>query len=90
VAVGLIAAWALGTVAIGWIVGDYILHRIVPHQNTRPMQVGVGLTVLALVGSLPHIGWFISLIAGLLGLGAVFLSRFGTRLYSQPRQPLPL
>jgi hypothetical protein len=90
VAVGLIAAWALGTVAIGWIVGDYILRRIVPHQNTRPMQVGVGLTVLALVGSLPQIGWFISLIAGLLGLGAVFLSRFGTRLYSQPRQPLPL
>lgn len=90
VAVGLIAAWALGTVAVGWIVGDYILHKIAPHQNTRPMQVGVGLTVLALAGSLPHIGWIIGLLAGLLGLGAVFLSRFGTRLYSQPRQPLPL
>ncbi|GAC1375554.1 MAG: hypothetical protein NVS2B12_33450 [Ktedonobacteraceae bacterium] len=94
VAVGLVAAWSLGTVAVGWIVGEYVLHKIAPHQDTytytRPMQVGVGLTMLALAGSLPHIGWLISLIAGLLGLGAVFLSRFGTRLYSQPRQPLPL
>jgi hypothetical protein len=43
-----------------------------------------------LAGSLPYIGCFISIGAGLLGLGAVFLSRFGTRLYSQPKQPLPL
>lgn len=90
VAVGLIAAWALGTVAIGWIVGDYIVRTVAPKYNKRPLQVAVGLTVLALAGSLPFIGWFISLGAGLLGLGAVFLSRFGTRLYSQPRQPLPL
>ena len=52
--------------------------------------VVVGLAVLALAGSLPFIGWFVSIGAGLLGLGAVFLSRFGTRLFSQPRQPLPL
>ncbi len=90
VAVGLIAAWALGTVAIGWIVGDYIVRTVAPKYNKRPLQVAVGLTVLALAGSLPFIGWFISIGAGLLGLGAVFLSRFGTRLYSQPRQPLPL
>ncbi len=90
VVVGLIAAWALGTVAIGWIVGDYIMRTVAPRQNKRPLQVAVGLTVLALAGSLPYIGWFVSIGAGLLGLGAVFLSRFGTRLYSQPRQPLSL
>lgn len=90
VAVGLIAAWALGTVAVGWLIGEYIVSRVTPHQNTRPLQVVVGLTVLTLAGSLPYVGWLISIGAGLLGLGAVFLSRFGTRLYSQPRQPLPL
>jgi hypothetical protein len=90
VVVGLIAAWALGTVAIGWIVGDYIMRTVAPRQNKRPLQVAVGLTVLALAGSLPYIGWFVSIGAGLLGLGAVLLSRFGTRLYSQPRQPLSL
>jgi hypothetical protein len=88
VAVGFIAAWALGTVAIGWIVGDMIVQRIAPNQNTRVMQIVVGLAVLAFLGSLPYIGWIISLLSGMSGLGAVFLSRFGTRLYGQPKRPI--
>jgi hypothetical protein len=88
VAVGLIAAWALGTVAIGWIIGDVVIRAIAPHHNTRLSQVAVGVAILALAGSLPLIGWLVSILAGMIGLGAVFLSRFGTRLYSQPRQPL--
>jgi hypothetical protein len=88
VGLGLIAAWALGTVAIGGNLGYYIMRRVAPQQNTRLMQIVIGLTVLVLAGSLPYIGWFISIGAGLLGLGAVFLSRFGTRLYDQPKQPL--
>ncbi|HET8851761.1 MAG TPA: polymer-forming cytoskeletal protein [Ktedonobacteraceae bacterium] len=90
VALGLIAAWALGTVAIGWVVGEHVVRLVAPHRNKRPVQVVVGLTVLVLAGSLPYIGFWISIGAGLLGLGAVFLSRFGTRLYSQPKQPLTL
>jgi hypothetical protein len=90
VTIGLIAGWALGTVSVGWLLGDYIIKRVAPQYNTRPLQVTVGLAVLALAGSLPYIGWFISIGVGLLGLGAVFLSRFGTRLYSQPKHPLPL
>lgn len=90
VALGLIAAWALGTVAIGWLVGERILHKLAPQKNTRPMQVVVGLTVVVLAGSIPFIGWILSIVAGLLGVGAVFLSRFGTRLYVQPRQPLTI
>lgn len=87
-AIGLIAAWALGTIAIGWLVGEYIMRVIAPRHNTRLAQVSVGLTALMLVGSLPYVGWVVSVGAGVLGLGAVFLSRFGTRLYSQPRHPL--
>lgn len=90
VGVGLIAAWVLGTVAIGWQLGEYIVRRVAPHYNTRLIQVIVGLTVLALVESLPVVGWLISLFVGVIGLGAVFLSHFGTRLYSQPKQPLVL
>lgn len=90
VAVGLIAAWALGTVAVGSLLGERIMRAVAPHHNTRLMQVSVGLTVLILAGSLPYIGWLISVGAGLLGLGAVLLSRFGTRLYSQPKQPIML
>jgi hypothetical protein len=87
---GLIIAWAFGTVAIGWIVGEYILRAVAPQYNTRLLDVVVGLTALVLVGSIPYIGWLISIGVWLLGLGAVFLSRFGTRLYSQPKQPLTL
>jgi len=87
---GLIAAWILGTVAISWIIGEYILDAVAPKYNTRLIDVVVGLTVLVLVGSIPYIGWLISIGVGLLGLGAAFLSRFGTRLYSQPKQPLTL
>ena len=89
-ALGLVAAWVLGTVAVSWIIGDRILGAVAPQYNTRPVNVVIGLTVLVLVGSIPYIGWLISFGVGLLGLGAVFLSRFGTRLYSQPKQPLTL
>ncbi len=88
VAIGLLAAWVLGTVAIGWLVGDYLLKRVAPQYNTRLAQVIVGLVLLALAESFPYIGWFVSIIVGMVGVGAVFLSRFGTRLYSQPKQPL--
>jgi hypothetical protein len=91
VILALIAAWALGMVAAGWCIGQRILQKVVPHQNhTRTIQVAIGLTVLVLVGSVPYIGWLITIGAGLLGLGAVFLSRFGTQIYGQPRQPLTL
>ncbi len=90
VVIGLIAAWTLGTVAVGSLLGEYIVRAVAPQRNTRPVQVVVGLTVLVLAGSLPYIGLLISIGAGLLGLGAVFLSRFGTRLYSQPKQPIML
>ncbi len=90
VALGLIAGWALGTVAIGWLVGEHILRAIAPQKSTRSVQIAVGMTAIVLIGSIPFIGWIISIGVGLLGVGAVFLSRFGTRLYVQPRQPLTM
>jgi hypothetical protein len=90
VSVGLIAAWALGMVAIGWAVGDYIVRSVVPQYSSRLLQVTVGMAALALAGSLPSIGLWITIGSGLVGLGAVLLSRFGTRLYGPPRHPLPL
>ncbi len=90
VALGLITAWALGTVAIGWLIGEQLIRAVAPHRNTRTMQLLVGMTALTLAGALPFIGWFITIGAGLLGLGAVLLSRFGTRLYGRPKGPLNL
>src|SRR5581483_2111166 len=36
---GLIAAWALGTIAIGWLMGEYIMRAVAPRHNTRQAQV---------------------------------------------------
>lgn len=90
VGIGLIAAWGLGTISVGWQVGEYIMHKAAPHYNTRLTQIVVGLTVLVLAESLPYIGLLITIGVGVWGLGAVFLSRFGTRLYGQPKRPLDL
>ena len=90
VGIGLIAAWGLGTISVGWQVGEYIMHKAAPHYNTRLTQIVVGLTVLILAESLPYIGLLITIGVGVWGLGAVFLSRFGTRLYGQPKRPLDL
>jgi hypothetical protein len=40
--------------------------------------------VLAIVGFVPIVGWLVGLFIGLLGLGAVVLTRFGTRGYPMP------
>jgi hypothetical protein len=89
-ALGLFAAWILGTIAISWTIGEYIVLSVAPKYNTRLIDIVVGLTALVLLGSIPYIGWLISIGVGVLGIGAVFLSRFGTRLYSQPKQPLTI
>ncbi|HCI82544.1 MAG TPA: hypothetical protein DHW02_22950 [Ktedonobacter sp.] len=88
VMIGLVVAWAMGVVAVSSLIGEYILRRVAAHYNTSMWQVVIGITVLMVVGWLPYIGLLVQIGVGLLGLGAVFLSRFGMRLYSQPKQPL--
>jgi hypothetical protein len=90
ITIGLLAAWTLGMVAIGWLLGDSLVRSVAPHHNSRLTSVVVGMVVLALAGSLPIIGLWVNAGAAVLGIGAVFLSRFGTRLYGPPRHPLPL
>lgn len=87
VGLGLVAAWALGTVSVGWQLGKYLIGKIAPQHNTRSLQIAAGMAILTLAGMLPVIGPLVTVGTGLLGLGAVFLSRFGTRLYGQPRLP---
>ncbi len=86
VGLGLVAAWALGMVAVGWQLGKYLIGKIAPQHNSRSVQIAVGMAILTLAGTLPLIGPVITVGAGIIGLGAVFLSRFGTRLYGQPRR----
>ena len=86
----LLIAWTSGTIAICCILGEHLIHVFVAHPHTRYLQVTVGVIMLAVFISLPFIGWIVFLGTGTVGSGAVFLSRFGTRLYQQPKPPLPV
>ena len=86
----LLIAWTSGTIAICWILGEQLIHAFTTRPHTRYLQVTVGVIMLAVFISLPFIGWIVFLGTGIVGSGAVFLSRFGTRLYQQPKPPLPI
>lgn len=86
----LLIAWTSGTIAICWMLGEQVVRAFTTRPYTRYLQVTVGVIMLAVFISLPFIGWIVFLGTGMVGLGAVFLSRFGTRLYRQPQQPLPI
>lgn len=88
VGLGLVAAWVLGVVSVGLQLGKYLIGKIAPQHNSRSLQVAAGMAVLVLAGTLPVIGPVITVGAGIVGLGAALLSRFGTRLFSQPRRPV--
>jgi hypothetical protein len=77
-------AWVFGVVALGYQVGDRLEKAL--NQDFQPvLSAGLGTLVLALVvggiGFIPCIGFLISLLVGVFGLGAVLLTRFGTRTY---------
>lgn len=86
----LLITWTAGTVAICWILGEQVIHAFTRRPCTRYLQVTVGVIMLAVFLSLPFIGWIVFLGTGIVGSGAVFLSRFGTRLYRRPEQPLSI
>jgi len=75
----------LFTVAIilgWWAIGAEVGIRLVQLFKSEwplPLATGLGVFTLNLVGSIPCLGSVFSFLVGLAGLGAVFLTRFGTR-----------
>lgn len=86
----LVIAWTAGTIAICRMLGEQVIRAFTTRPPTRYLQVTVGVIMLAVFIALPFIGWIVFLGTGIVGLGAVFLSRFGTRLYRRPEQPLSI
>lgn len=76
-------------VIFGWIaLGTEIGHRMAQAFRTEwalPVTAGVGTLLLTLVafaiGEISCIGWVVPVGVGLLGLGGVLLTRFGTQTY---------
>lgn len=81
----LAAAVVFGWVALGLIVGTR-LARALRADHMSPAvaaALGTGLLSLAMsaIAQVPCVGWVPPLLLGLIGLGAVVLTRFGTRPY---------
>lgn len=76
-----------GWLALGLVLGRYIAVWL-KQSWTDPVSAGVGTMSLSLLASLlnviPCIGWFFYVAAGLVALGAVVLTRFGTQEYPAP------
>lgn len=79
-------ATLFGWLSMGLIVGRQIAVWL--KQNwTEPVNAAVGTLALALVGLFPCLGFMANLLIAMMGLGAVLLTRFGTRPY--PGYPAP-
>lgn len=81
----LLVAWCFGIIAAGYEVGRRLALAF-KHEWARPVAAAVGVFLLTVVinsvnAVIPCIGWFLPFLVGLLGLGAVFLTRFGSKQY---------
>ena len=100
----LVFAWLFGIIALGQEVGERFTRSI--NQTWAPVfTTGFGTFLLMLVGGalgeIPCVGWVAPVALGLLGLGAVAVTWFGTRIApmmttaspvavrSEPEEPLP-
>jgi hypothetical protein len=85
--VALAAAWLFGWIALGWFVGDKVLEAAQARESLRAPIVAVvlGVLLLAVIGSIPLVGWLFGLGVGLVGLGAVVLTILGIRGYQLTR-----
>lgn len=83
-----VVAWAFGLIALGYEIGER-LNQGLNQDWAAPLSAGIGTFLLLVVVNglevvLPCVGWIFPILAGSLGLGAVLLSRFGTRIYPEP------
>lgn len=80
-----VIAWAvakfLGWVALSLWLGDLLASSIEPLRGNHGrsfLRLLAGSLVLALAGMVPVLGWLVGMIGAFIGLGVVWVTRFGT------------
>ena len=84
----LIAAWVIGLVALSIEIGRKLAEAMNQSWPT-PLMAGLGMFILSLFFNgfnqvVPCVGWLPRFVLGLWVMGAVTLTRFGTREYPEP------
>jgi len=85
--------WALGIVSLGTELGRR-LAVLLKQDWALPVSAGLGTFILIFLANgigqaVPCVGWLVPLALGLLGVGAVLLTRFGTQDYPPVYPPAP-
>ena len=69
----------LGFIAVSQLVGRGVLLRLKKAEGRIVLQTFWGLVILWLVGWIPYVGWMVKVLAIVLGMGGVIMTRFGTK-----------
>jgi hypothetical protein len=89
-AVLLVVAGVFGWIVIGMEVGKRLVEAFKWEMHPAA-AAGIGTLMMSLVvggvGLVPCIGWLATFVVGAVGLGAVLLTRFGSREYLPAAQP---
>lgn len=76
-------------VIIAFLIGRLIVARVMPsYSQGRFLPLLVGVLLFALLASIPYLGWVVSVIATMFGLGALWLVTFPRRVMEQA-EPVP-
>jgi len=88
----LAVAWAFGIIAIGLEAGER-LGKMGKADWGLPVSAALGTFLVTLIINsvgkiIPCVGWLLPVVVGLIGLGAVLLTRFGTHAYPIEATPM--
>jgi hypothetical protein len=84
----LAVAWLVGWVAVGLWLGQRLLQALNARNASSIGEVAIGVFLITVLTQLPAcIGFFVGLVIGCMGLGAVVLTRFGTRSFDDSQAP---
>jgi hypothetical protein len=85
-------AFVFGWIALGYLIGQQMA-RLFRAIWSAPVAAGVGVLILSflvgMINLIPCVGWIVGFILGLLGLGAVVMTRFGS-MSSSPKPVAPV
>lgn len=74
-----ICAAIFGFIAVARILGKQVLSLAKKPNDSLVRQTFWGLLVLWIIGWIPYVGWMIKVLAVVLGLGGVMITRFGAK-----------
>ena len=90
-AVALALAWLFGLIAIGSEVGERFT-RAINQTWAPPLTAGMGTFLMMVVvggfGLIPCVGWLITSLVALIGIGGVVLTLFGSQSYPRVAAPV--